>query len=201
MLPCFAGASRLGQISLLEGSAAILAHDGRNLSHDLHTSQTHAHYCDCKSSSLSFSLSLTYLLPRFLTASTLCTTCLLPLFTQPQDTFTQARSSAAPAALFLCTHAFHLPCLLPPSASLPAPPPLSTPTAGGALPALAVSATQAHARASRGEAGLVGVYGPARRARDAARGFERKLGYESRLKVLLRAGCPVCRRDARGRIA
>lgn len=36
------------QISLLEGSAAILYHDGRNLSHDLHVCQTQAHYCDGK---------------------------------------------------------------------------------------------------------------------------------------------------------
>jgi hypothetical protein len=74
------------------------------------------------------------------------------------------------------------------------------PGAGNApLPPLSLSATQAYAKA--GAVGADSIYGPARRADEAAAALTRKMTYEARLRVVLRAGCPECRRKNSERFA
>ncbi|KAN0061073.1 Vacuolar protein sorting-associated protein 41 [Thecaphora frezii] len=186
------------QVSLLEGCDAILNHDNRLLSSELQRGQEHAHYCD---------------------SDTRCVGCQLPLLAAAAVTSNNAAPPPAAAAatsafaasdriiFFLCGHAHHLGCLVPP-AHIPALPVRTVPLHLKATSTQAFAASlsvrqrwsqfgslaDGSAPAAADTMDLAG-YGPQRRAEEANLAFEERLRYDSRLRVLLRKGCPTCRKE------
>lgn len=122
------------QISLLEGCLEILYADVRSLSADLQSGQMQGWLCEAGADSATGndSRSMTGTSPqkdkkssasKTVTAgATLCATCQRPLLLGStsrtlQDDYLRSRADATdghPAVLFLCRHAHHLTCLLPP---------------------------------------------------------------------------------------
>ncbi|PWN54103.1 hypothetical protein IE53DRAFT_39224 [Violaceomyces palustris] len=171
------------QISLLEGCEAILSHDKKVLAAELDRSQSRARYCDFE---------------------TFCANCSEPLFVIGNYEISASSSDRPPTIMFLCDHAYHLSCLIPP-ANIPVPKKQD-------LPKVLITTTQAASRVHNrlggwGEAGYIershssvevseNAYGPQRRARENEKAFEMKLAYEARLRAVLRKGCLACRKDS-----
>ncbi|EPQ28250.1 uncharacterized protein PFL1_04077 [Pseudozyma flocculosa PF-1] len=187
------------QISLLEGCDAILSHDNRLLSNELQRGQEYAQYCD---------------------GDTRCVTCKLPLLPKPASIVNGLAASVrapAPAAaagaspqsktiIYLCGHAHHLHCLVPPAniptikeRSVPLDLKATSTQAFAASPNVRKRWSHLDSRAASTVDAISPVellgYGPQLRAEERQRAFEERLRYESRLRVLLRKGCPACRKE------
>ncbi|PWN35596.1 uncharacterized protein FA14DRAFT_160676 [Meira miltonrushii] len=170
------------QISLLEGCATILTHDGRSYAQFLDRAQTEGLYGD---------------------GDVRCSTCgerLLSRSTEGAVAVTGQDSSPAGneedgrtnAIFFLCRHAHHLSCLISNPSSIPK---RSTAKKGTASDTgLLVTMTTTRAAAT-GQLQSAGAYGPMQRAHQRKAQVQEKVLYQNRLRVVLKKGCPICRAD------
>lgn len=171
------------QISLLEGCATILTHDGRSYAQFLDRAQTEGIYGD---------------------GDVRCSTCgerLLSRSTEGaiaitgQDSTTPSgneEEGRTNAIFFLCRHAHHLSCLIPNPSSIPKRSSVKKGTASDTGLLVTMTTTRA---AATGQLQSAGAYGPMQRAHQRKSQLQEKVLYQNRLRVVLKKGCPVCRAD------
>lgn len=177
------------QISLLEGCATILTHDGRSYAQFLDRAQTEGLYGD---------------------GDVQCSTCgerLLSRSTEGTVEISNQDSNSVigneedertNAIFFLCRHAHHLSCLVSNPSSIPKRNIPNSKLKGTANDTndtgLLVTMTTTRAAAT-GHLHSAGAYGPMQRAHQRKAQLQEKVLYQNRLRVVLKKGCPVCRAD------
>ncbi|CEH19382.1 Vacuolar assembly/sorting protein VPS41 [Ceraceosorus bombacis] len=165
------------QVSLLEGSAAVLERDRQAFAQELHAGQTQ---------------------PRFFEGTmSACAACGKQLLRVPEEP--TERSGALPVILFLCRHAHHLQCL---AAEDRLPQRRSSAKEQTDLPR--ISATQAFLKTSVTNLNSTSGKAAMKRAERGDGGMleqveKRSQGvrsYAAKLRVVLRDGCPICHAEA-----